>query len=147
MPALLYSVPLTLQQAAASAGDSWMLTGKSVSVSCGVTAPFSWVLVHTRFCLCSPETVSPVLWRFCNQIPLASKVIFPGGSQSLCQVGKYVVGPRTFITMRELLWCNCSVVCGLSALWPYGGTKGDFPQEEASQICCSQSPCPRAGHC
>ena len=25
------------------------LTGKSGSVSCGVTAPFSWVLVHTRF--------------------------------------------------------------------------------------------------
>ena len=30
----------------ASAGDSWTLTGKSGSVSCGVTAPFSWVLVH-----------------------------------------------------------------------------------------------------
>ena len=31
----------------ASAGDSWTLTGKSGSVSCGVTAPFSWALVHT----------------------------------------------------------------------------------------------------
>ena len=30
----------------ASTGDSWTLTGKSGSVSCGVTAPFSWVLVH-----------------------------------------------------------------------------------------------------
>ena len=30
----------------ASAGDSWTLTGKSGSVSFGVTAPFSWVLVH-----------------------------------------------------------------------------------------------------
>ena len=29
-----------------SAGDSWTLTGKSRSVSCGITAPFSWVLVH-----------------------------------------------------------------------------------------------------
>ena len=37
----------------ASAGDSWILTSKSGSVSCRVTAPFSWVLVHTRFCLCS----------------------------------------------------------------------------------------------
>ena len=36
----------------ASAGDSWTLMGKSGSVSCGVTAPFSWVLVCTRFCLC-----------------------------------------------------------------------------------------------
>ena len=30
----------------ASAVDSWTLTGKSGSVSFGVTAPFSWVLVH-----------------------------------------------------------------------------------------------------
>ena len=33
----------------ASTGDSSTLTGKSGSVSCGVTAPFSWVLVCTRF--------------------------------------------------------------------------------------------------
>ena len=32
----------------ASAGDSWTLTGKSGSVSFGVTAPFSWVVVCTR---------------------------------------------------------------------------------------------------
>ena len=53
--ALLHSEPPTLQQATidhASARDSWTLTGRSASVSCGVTAPFSWVLVHTRFCLC-----------------------------------------------------------------------------------------------
>ena len=30
------------------------------------------------------ESVSPVLWKFCNQIPLASEVKVPGGSQSLC---------------------------------------------------------------
>ena len=28
-------------------GDFWTLTGKSGSVSCGVTASFPWVLVHT----------------------------------------------------------------------------------------------------
>ena len=39
----------------ASARDSWTLTGKSGSVSCGVTAPFFWVLVHTRFCLYPPR--------------------------------------------------------------------------------------------
>ena len=36
----------------ASTRYSWTLTGKSGSVSCGVTSPLSWVLVHTRFCLC-----------------------------------------------------------------------------------------------
>ena len=29
-----------------SVGDSWMLTGNSGSVSCGVTVPFFWVQVH-----------------------------------------------------------------------------------------------------
>ena len=42
-----------------STGDSWTLTGKSGSVSCGVTAPFSWVLVHTRFCLYPPRVCFP----------------------------------------------------------------------------------------
>ena len=40
------------------------------------------------------ESVSPVLCKFCNQIPLASKVKYPGGSQSLCQI------PR----LGNLLW-------------------------------------------
>ena len=35
-----------------------------------------------------------VLCKLCNQIPLASKVKFPGGSQSLCQI------PR----LGNLLW-------------------------------------------
>ena len=32
---------------------------KSGSVSCGVTAPFSWVLVHTRFYLCPARACFP----------------------------------------------------------------------------------------
>ena len=43
----------------ASARESWTLTGKSGSVSCGVTAPFSWVLVCTMFCLCPPRVCFP----------------------------------------------------------------------------------------
>ena len=45
----------------ASARDSWTHTGKSGSVSCGVTAAFSWVLVHTNFCLCPPRVCFPHL--------------------------------------------------------------------------------------
>ena len=48
----------------ASAGDSWTLQGKYGSVSCGVTAPFSWVLMHTSFCLCPPRVYFPVLCNF-----------------------------------------------------------------------------------
>ena len=43
----------------ASAVDSWTLTGKSGSLSCGVTASFSWVLVCTKFCLCPPRACFP----------------------------------------------------------------------------------------
>ena len=45
----------------ASTKDSWRLTGKSGSVSCRVTAPFSWVLVHTRFCFSGGSLEH--LWR------------------------------------------------------------------------------------
>ena len=48
-----------------------------------------------RFCLYPARVyVSPVLWKFWNQIPLTFKVRFPGDSQSLCQ------SPR----LESLLW-------------------------------------------
>ena len=41
----------------------------------------------TRGFVCAfQESVSPVGCKFCHQIPLAFKVRFPGGSQSLCQI-------------------------------------------------------------
>ena len=43
----------------ASTGDTWTLTGKSESVSYGVTSPFSWVLVHTQFSFCPPRVCFP----------------------------------------------------------------------------------------
>ena len=41
-----------------STRDSWTLTGKSGPVSRGVTAPFSWVLVHTGSVCALQESVS-----------------------------------------------------------------------------------------
>ena len=88
----------------ASAGDSWTLTGKSGLVSGGVTAPFSWVLVHTRFCWCLSRVCfpSPVEVLLSNptvpRIPLGFSVPFLDP-----QVGKSLVGLRTFATMQELL--------------------------------------------
>ena len=38
--------------------------GVTGSVSCGVTAPFSWVLVHRNFVCALQEFVSPVLCKF-----------------------------------------------------------------------------------
>ena len=42
------------------------------------------------------------------------------------QAGKSVLGPRTFATVQELLWYNCSPVCGLPVQWLYSGPNGDF---------------------
>ena len=42
-----------------SVRDSWTLTGKPGSVSFGNIAPFSYLLVHTRFCLCPPRVCFP----------------------------------------------------------------------------------------
>ena len=57
LPRLLLPVPLSPQQTTADPcprrGPS--NTDRSDSVSCGVSAPFPWVLVHTRFCLCTPR--------------------------------------------------------------------------------------------
>ena len=79
-------------QAHTSAGDSWTLTGKSGPVGSLLLSLGSWCtqgFVHVL-----QESVSPVLCKFCSQMPLASKVKFPRDSQSLCQI------PR----LGNLLW-------------------------------------------
>ena len=46
------------------ARDSWTLMGESGSISCGVSAPFSWVLVCTSLFLCPPRVYFPVPCKF-----------------------------------------------------------------------------------
>ena len=49
----------------ASSGYSLTFLGKSRSISCGVTVPFSWVLVHSSFCFFPlQESVPPDLCKF-----------------------------------------------------------------------------------
>ena len=50
--------------------DSWTLMGKAGSVYCRVTAPFTWVLVHTRFCLGPPSVLC--IWWFYGGVMVAS---------------------------------------------------------------------------
>ena len=59
-----------------SSGDAPALASFG-SVSCGVTAPFLWVLVCPGFCLWPPRLESlfpPILWQSYNNIPLAFTV-------------------------------------------------------------------------
>ena len=93
-----------------------------------------------------------VPWKFCNQIPLAFKVKFPGGSQSLCLI------PR----LGNLLWPlellqQCENFFGIIDLqfvgYPPGSSivrlvatssKRTYVTWHVSQVCCSQSPCPHS---
>ena len=62
-----------------SVRDPWTLTGRSGSVSCEATAPFSWVLVCTRLCLCPP--------RVCFPSPVQVLVLYDGVNGDLLQEG------------------------------------------------------------
>ena len=98
-------------------GDAPALAGIFGSVSCGVTAPFLWVLVCRRPCWCAPRLESlfpPVLWKSYNQIPLALKARFPGDSQSQCQISR--LGSLMWGSEPSQQWEYCSPVCG-SPTW------------------------------
>ena len=60
-------VPPALQQLATDPCLHWRLLDIPgqvwVSLLWGVTAPFSWVLAHTSFCLCPPRFYFPVLCK------------------------------------------------------------------------------------
>ena len=77
---------------------------------CGDNAPLSWLLVNTRFYLCPPRVSkscgSSVIKSLCfqSQIPCGFSVPLLD-----TQVGKSVVDPRTFLTVPEFLWYNCSI--------------------------------------
>ena len=82
--------------------------------------------------LCPPSVCfpSPVEVLKSNPTGLQSQIPW-GFSVSLLnsQVGKSVVGPRTFPTGQEPLSYNCSPVCGSSAQWIYSGANRDLLQE------------------
>ena len=52
------------------------------------------------------------------------------------QVGKSVVGPRTFLTVQAFIWYNCSAVHGSFAWRLYGGVNGDLLQEGLRHMPC-----------
>ena len=82
-PALLYSVTLTPQRPLQTTPPP-RTAGHSQEVCLGLLwGHCSFLLARTCFGSCPPESASPGPWKFCNQTPLASKIKFPGGSQSL----------------------------------------------------------------
>ena len=117
LPGLLLPVPLLLQQATSDPRFHKRPSNTHSQVYLSLLwghYSLHWILMCTRFCLC--PLFPPVLWKFCNQIPLS----FKSDSQSFCwipQVGKTDVGHRTFIKVQELLWYYCYPVSGSPTWW------------------------------
>ena len=96
--------------------------GKSGSVSCGVTAPFSWVLVHTRFCLYPPRVYFPVLCKFWQLYGGVNGDLLQEGlchthvccSQSPCPCGSPLL---TCTSTGDAQIQFCLSLCGVSGSW------------------------------
>ena len=120
---------------------------------------------HLNLCLCQRlldthrQVCISLLWGHCSfllgpavckvlfvpskslfpQSPLASKVKFSGGFQSICQiprVGNLLWVLELFLTVREFLWYNCSAIFGLPAWWLYGGINSNLLQEGLCHRLC-----------
>ena len=103
-------------------------------------SPGSWCA--QGFVCALEESVSPVLWKFCNQILLASEVKFPGGSQSLFQIP----GLRNLLWILEILQ-QCEnffaiiVLQFVSSAWPlYSEANGDLLREDLCYMPCLPGP-------
>ena len=64
-------------------GHSQASLAQSLVVSLHLSSGFWYA---QGFVCALQESISPVLWKICNQIPLAFEVKFPVGSQSLCWI-------------------------------------------------------------
>ena len=101
---------------------SWTLTGKSGTLSCGVAAPFSWVLMCTRFCLCPPRVCFPVLCKFWRLYSVVNGDLLQEGlchTQVCCTQGPCPCGSplltRTYTGDAQTQVCLS--LCGVSVSW------------------------------
>ena len=91
-------------------------------VSCGVTAPFYWVLVHTRFCLCPPRICFPVLCKFWWFYGEVNGNLFQEGlcctqvccTQSPCPCGRPLLTRPSSGDSQTQFWLS---PCGASGSW------------------------------
>ena len=115
-----YSRPLPTHT---SAGDSWTLAGKSGSVSCGVPAPFSWVLVHTRSLFVPSKSLFP---QSCVSSGGSMMVLMATSSKRAYAIPRSTA-PRAPAPCSSLLLTHisagdtqtpfCLSLCGVSGSW------------------------------
>ena len=104
-----------------SAGDSRTPTGKSGTVSCGVTAPFSWVLVH-KVLLCPLRVYFPVWCKFWQLYGRVNDDLLQESlchtqiccTQSLCPCSRpLLIHTSTGDTQTQF----CLSLCGVPGSW------------------------------
>ena len=92
-----------------------------------------WTLVSKVICLilerCLSLSSNPADIQ--SQIPWGFSVPLPD-----LQVGKSFVGSRTFATVQELLWYNCSPVCVSPTWWLCSGPNGNLLHKDLYDISC-----------
>ena len=116
----------------ASAGDSWILKGRSGSDSCGITAPFSCVLLYMGFCLCPPSVYFPVLCKCWQLYGGVNGDLLQEGlchtpdcwTQSPCSCGSPLL---THTSTGDAQTQFCLSLCGFSGSWC---TQGLFEPSE-----------------
>ena len=128
MHALLHSVPPSLKQATTKP----CLHHMSGSVSCGATTPFSWVLVHTSFCLCPQESVSPVLSSHGSMVGLmvtSSKRTYAIPKSAAPRAPAHAAGHCWPVPPQETLRHSSDSVCGLGVRFvPFSGLSSSGDQ-------------------
>ena len=121
--ALLSSVSLTLQPPSthASPRDSWTLMGKSGPVSCGITAPFSWVLVHTVLFLPSkslfPHSCVNSGGSMVALMVTSSKRAYAISRSAASRALAPVVGHWWAVPLQETLKHSSGSVYGVTGSW------------------------------
>ena len=105
-----------------STRDSWILTGKSGSVSCGVTAPFSWSWCTQGFVCAFQESISSVLCKFWQLYDGVIGDFLQEGlchsqvccTQSPCPCSRPVLTHTSAGDTQTQFWFS---LCGVSGSW------------------------------
>ena len=150
LPGLMQSVSLTLWQATVDPHLLQRLLNTHRQVWLNVIwgdCLFLLCLRVYKVLIVPSKSVTPVLQKFYDPIPLSFKVKFPGGSQSLCQIFR----------LGNLLWSlellqQCENFFGITLLQFVGhllsgsivgleatSSKRTYATHCTSQVCCSQS--------
>ena len=128
MHVLLWSLTPTMQQVTINPRLHRRLPDTHRQISCGVTVPFSWVLVH-KVLLCPPRVYLPVLskfWQLCGGVngDLLQEDLSHTHTQSNCPCGRLL---STCTSTGDAQTQFCLILCGVPGSWC---TQGLFEPSE-----------------